>query len=141
MTYETPLRRLLVSDGVTSWAYDRAKQIVYTSPAEESIMAEVAALLTGEMADQALTVTFLGGAKTPDKGIAALELAPGDGHSWIRSIVLTLTADCPCIKRILVVDHTGCATRITLDQIETNVGLGANLFRFTPPINAQVINP
>jgi outer membrane lipoprotein-sorting protein len=141
MTYETPERRLLVSDGVTAWSYDRSKQTVFTTPAEESIMAPIALLLTGEMADQPMTVTFLGGSTDPDRGLAALEIIPGDENRWIRSIVLTLTPDCPCIKRILVVDHTGCATRITFDRIETNVGLGERHFRFIPPKNARVITP
>lgn len=139
--YKIPESRLLVSDGVTAWSYDRSRQMVYTSPARESMMAAVASLLTGEMTDQALTVTFLGGSTSPDEGIAALELIPTDGNRWIRSVVLTLTPDCPCIKRIMVVDHTGCATRITLDRIETNVGLRERHFRFTPPKNARVITP
>ena len=141
LTYKLPDKRLVVSDGETIWAYDREAKTAYSSPAGETVLDDLLALLVGKETEHAVEVRFLGGSGHPDEGVAAIELVPSRNHPFLSSIVLTLEKACPAIRRILVTHHDGSVTRVTLSDIKTNVGMGKRRFMFKPPGGTRVVTP
>jgi outer membrane lipoprotein carrier protein len=139
MTYNTPDKRLVVCDGHTIWSYDQPTRTVYTSAVANTILDEAWGLLAGDNAETAFVARYLGGTSDPKEGRAAIELLPRKKDALVASVVVTLSSQCPAVQRILVVDHTGSVMRISLDGIETNVGLGRRRFTFKPPRGTQVI--
>jgi outer membrane lipoprotein-sorting protein len=141
LTYKEPQKRVVVCDGRTIWSFDRPSKTAITTSVDRTLLDEALGLLVGEETETAFMVRHLGGARIPEDGRAAIELLPRSKDALIAKVVVTLNKKCPCIERILVVDHTGAVMRIDLDRIETNVGIGKRRFIFRPPKGATIVNP
>ncbi len=142
LTYHSPKRRLVVSDGVTAWAYDQAARIAYSSPADDLLVDHLLELISGEQYKKHFKIDFLGGSTRPrGGGFGAIQLIPFKKHPFIASLTFTLDNKCPCIRRVLIAHHDGTVTRITLSDVHFNVGIGKRRFEFTPPKGTHVITP
>ncbi len=141
LEYSKPVQRLLVSDGMFLWAFDKKDKTAIRSRADGSLLLRLFELFvdTGQGTD--FIARHLGGALQPGDGPAAVELVPMSRDPVVSSIVLTLEESCPCLRRVLVIDHSGAVIRVTLDHIRTNVGLVRKLFTFTPPPGAKILRP
>jgi outer membrane lipoprotein carrier protein len=141
IAYKTPKPRLIVSDGKTIWAFDRAASVAVSSPADGSILDSLLGFLVGSGTSELFDAVLLGGASHPDEGFGVLDIIPVQKHPYFSSVILTLGGDCPCIRRVLVTYPGGSLTRITLSEIQTNVGMGQRRFQFTPPRGMRVVVP
>ncbi len=141
LEYKTPARRLLVTDGKTMWAFDPAAKTVITGSPGHSALSGVFALLVDGMDNTAFTASHIGGATKVGDGLAVIELVPSVRDPLVKSIVLTLDKECPCIKRVMIADHAGAVIRVTLENLRLNVGIGARRFRFVPPPGIRVVRP
>ena len=141
LTYKLPEKRLVVCDGQNIWSFDKPTKTAYSASVEGTVLDEALGLLTGDENEVAFLARYLGGASCPDQGKAAIELLPRNKDALVASIIVTLNNQCPCIQRILVVDHAGSVMRLTLNNIETNVGLGKRRFLFKPPKGTKIITP
>jgi outer membrane lipoprotein carrier protein len=136
-----PKRGLLVSDGTTLVAYYPGEKVAYRSTSASTMVGRLFAFFLGEATSGDFTVRRLGGEGSPGEGRAAIELTPVREDPLVAAIVLTVEAVCPAVSRVLVVDHAGGVTRVGLERVRTNVGLGKALFEFTPPPGVKVIQP
>ncbi|MCP4678064.1 MAG: outer membrane lipoprotein carrier protein LolA [Deltaproteobacteria bacterium] len=141
LRYDKPSRRLIVSDGNTLWAYDPASKTVIKGSAGRSLMPRLFNYFLDDEPGDSFVARHLGGAVHPEDGSAAIELVPKERDPVIAKVVLTLRQECPCVQRVLAIDHTGAVIRVTLDKIRTNIGLGKNLFTFKPPPGTSIIRP
>jgi len=141
IAYETPKRRLIVSDGNAVWAYDPEAKIAIIDRPKGSVLYHLFKFLIYEKNLDRFSSTHLGGARRPQTGKAAIQFIPKKNDPIVKSVVLTLNATCPPLTRILLEDVTGAVIRVTLDSIRTNVPLGAKRFTFKPPSGTKIIRP
>ncbi len=141
LRYDKPSRRLIVSDGNTLWAFSPSSKTVIQSSARGSLMPRLLNYFLGDEPGDSFVARHLGGATSPKDGSSAIELVPKKRDTVIAKVVLTLRQACPCVQRVLVVDHTGAVIRVTLDNIRTNVGLKKSLFTFKPPRGTKIVKP
>jgi outer membrane lipoprotein carrier protein len=138
LDYQKPERRVIVSDGVTLWAFDKAERTAVRDDVKNSLLTRVFGFVLGEGED-AFLVRRLGGADKPGQGPVVLELVPRAEDAFVESVALSLDCPCPCVKRVLVVDRTGAVIRVTLSNVRTNVKVGKGRFKFAPPRGVKII--
>jgi len=139
--YTAPVRRLVVSDGTSLWVYDKETNQALKSRADESLLPALFELFLGPGDRKRFEATYLSGGTAGGAQVAVISLTPATRDPFVASIVLTLEDRCPSVRRVLVEDHSGSVTRVTLTALKTNVGIGNNLFRFTPPAGATIVQP
>jgi outer membrane lipoprotein carrier protein len=142
LEYREPEPRLLVADQTWIRSFDQASGKVIKTPVRDSPLAQAFALVFGDPLPEGFSVTFLGGARRPgEPGLAALELRSGSPQSLFEKVVIVLGAQCPCLRRILLVDRAGSAVRLTLENIQLNPPLPRGLFTFKSPPGTKVVSP
>lgn len=143
LEYLEPRRSLLISDGKTVRAWDPQTRTVYESPARGTAIARFAGLaLESPDSDDDFDVRWLGGDRVPAPGRrAAIELRPRFPAPLASRIVLAVTGDCPPVRRVVIIDRAGTATRLILSRPELNRGIPASRFAFEPPPGATIIKP
>lgn len=142
LEYDDPAGALVVSDGKILRSWNPETKTVYETPAKTSpLWGAFAFVLSADPPDD-LRVRFLGGAASPEtsgrRGV--LELVPSRKSTFSR-VLVTLEPTCPPVKRVTIVDLAGTATRITLDDYRTNVGMKKAIFSFATPKGARVVRP
>ena len=140
LKYLKPTGKTITSDGEVLWAYDQEERTAYKSDAKKSLINRIFGFILDDGGD-AFSSRLLGGETQTGKGPVAIELSGRVEDPAVKKVVLTLDEPCPLITRVLVVDHTGAVTRITLSNIETNVKLGKRRFIFRPPRGTSVVKP
>jgi outer membrane lipoprotein-sorting protein len=139
ITYDTPKGQLLVSDGERVLAYSPENEAVIRAPVASTLLPKVFDLFIAPTPDEQWISRHLGGAHRLADGAAAIELLPRAADRFVDRFVLTVGPTCPAVERVVVVDSTGAAHRVTLSKIRTNVGMPAKLFTLDPPEGAQII--
>ncbi|MDD5309994.1 MAG: outer membrane lipoprotein carrier protein LolA [Deltaproteobacteria bacterium] len=139
LDYRKPEKTTLVSDGTIIRSYNPATRTVFENPIGQSPLPAVFGMLAGD--GPPVRLRWLGGAKRPGEGLAALELPGPARDPLVARVVATVDEPCPCLRRVLVVDRAGSAVRITLGAVRTNVGLGRGLFVLKAPPGAAVVKP
>lgn len=138
--YLEPKGKTMLSDGEVSYVYDKAAGTVIVGHPADSILSSTAQLLLGKVEDD-IFIEHIGGANNPRLGPGVLQIIPASPHPFIRSILVTVTSEAPCIKRVIVVDSAGCIIRTTFKNVRRNTGVKERRFSFTPPKNAVIITP
>lgn len=149
MTYLTPEKKIVVSDGKTIRALDANAKTVVETPARRDplyrafnmIIEPVKKLhniFSIRLIQPALIQPAREGAK-PKKTV--ISLIPRKPIGYASQILLTLSPTCPPLERVVFIDKVGTATRITLKNIETNVKIGTSLFKLKIPRGAKIVRP
>ncbi len=140
--YTEPLRQTVVSDGTVVWSYDQRDKTAFSIPVRGTVLPSIFSFLWGIDETSPLRARHIGGALSPkSSGRAAVALILPQTYLPIETVVLTITSNCPGISRVLLGDAAGILTRITLSDVQTNVGIGARWFRFTPPRGTRIVDP
>jgi outer membrane lipoprotein carrier protein len=134
-SYRDPFPQTIVCDGRSLWIYDEDLEQVTVRDVSDSLEDSPAALLGGDVDVDALyAVIDLG----ETEGVAWLELTPRDVDSEYRAVRLGFRGEEPA--GMVLFDNLGQKTRITFHDVQRNVDLDADLFSFTPPAGADVID-
>jgi outer membrane lipoprotein-sorting protein len=141
LTYKRPKVCLLISDGQQLWSYDPKSQTAILGDPADSLLLRLFGILIGDGAESDFIARHIGGGLSPGVEPAAIELVPRKRDSSVASIVVTLKGKEPQLLRVLIVDHGGTVIRITLSNIQYNVGLPGRLFSFELPKGAKVVHP
>ncbi len=132
--YETPYRQQIVADGERLWSYDEDLEQVTVQKVSDVLTSTPAMLLSG---GQPLEEVFVVEELTPGDSARQVRLTPKSDDSNVTAI--TLYFDASTLVRIQALDTFGNTTTFTFSNLERNHALDAQIFRFSPPANADVI--
>lgn len=133
--YRTPYVQQIVGDGTKIWIYDADLEQVTVRKMGLALGNTPAVLLSD---DQPLDKTFVLKDAGERLGARWLELVPKDQEASFGVIRLGVTAG--VLTHMELVDNLGQSTALTFSQVKRNVPVDANLFKFTPPKKADVLD-
>lgn len=132
-SYDKPYKQLLVSDGRKLWSYDPDLNQVTVRKLGDALGSSPAALLAGDSLEENFTLIDGG---TAD-GLQFVEAVPVSKEGTFQSVRIGMKDNLP--RMMEVRDNFGQTTIVQLGQIEGNVALPADTFRFAPPKGADVV--
>ena len=141
MDYHGAPRRAIIANGQAIWALDAATKTVFAERPATSMLPRLFGLLFGPPDAQAFELRPLSPGTDAGRPLAVIELIPRQRDPFVSSIVLTLADRCPPVRRVLVVDHSGSVTRVTLTRVRMNVGLGRGPFELRLPRGYRLVRP
>jgi chaperone LolA len=133
--YQTPFERVIVADGEKVWLYEADLEQVTIRRLTAGIGDTPAALLTGK--ESVLDRFRIEKSWTAD-GLALVRLLPRSADADFAGV--TLGFDGPVLRLLLLDDRLGQQTRVDLTDVRLNPVLAPDVFRFTPPPGADVID-
>lgn len=130
---EEPYEQAVISDGETLWIHDPDLEQATHQPVENQVARSPAMILTQPEAtlETAYEVT-----EASNDNLTAFRLYPTDPDAVFSD--LTLLFENGVIREIRLSDNLGQETRITLDNVETGVGIDPAEFEFEPPPGTDV---
>lgn len=133
--YEAPEPQIIVADGENLWWYDVDLEQVTVRPVDAALEGTPASLLAGpdRRAGRSFRVAALG----PIRGVDWIELVPRGADAAFRTLRVGLEGE--ELRAIEMEDGFGQTTRIDFFDVETGPPLADELFRFTPPPEADVV--
>lgn len=135
-TYEKPYEQLIVGDGIQVWFYDHDLNQVTVRQFNIAIGSSPAALLAGSSAiEDNFVLTELG----LQNQIEWLEAIPKSKESVFEFIQMGFSPE-GTLKIMALRDNFGQTTLLTFSDLDKNPKLPADLFKFIPPENADVIS-
>lgn len=132
--YETPYRQQIVADGERLWSYDEDLEQVTVQKVSDVLTSTPAMLLSG---GQPLEEVFVIEELPPAGSGRQVLLTPKSDDSNVTAI--TLYFDAGTLAGIRALDSFGNTTTFTFSNLKRNHALDAQIFRFLPPANADVI--
>ena len=133
--YHKPYEQLIVGDGKKIWIYDPDLEQVTVKRLDKSIGQSPAALLAGNNdIDRHYNLKDSGN----KDGLEWLEATPKGNDGTFNAVRLGFRGD--SLAAMELKDNFGQTTYLTFAGIKNNPQLGADLFRFTPPKGADVLN-
>jgi len=133
-SYDKPFEQLVVGDGAKVWVYDKDLNQVIVRALDAALGATPAALLAGDNAlERNFTLVDGGNAD----GLAWVDATPKAAESTFTKVRIGFKGALP--RAMELTDAFGQSTRLAFDSFEKNVNLAADLFRFTPPPGADVV--
>jgi outer membrane lipoprotein carrier protein len=131
--YDKPLEQLIVADGQKVWIYDPDLQQVSVRQMNQALGATPAALLAGGSLDKDFTLKAL-----PDRdGLQWVEAAPRQKESPFQAVRVGFRGK--DLAALEIVDSFGQKSNLSFSQVEANVAVAPENFRFTPPKGADVL--
>lgn len=135
-TYEKPYEQLIIGDGTQVWFYDQDLNQVTIRQFNIAIGSSPAALLAGSSAiEENFVLTELG----LQNQIEWLEAIPKSKESAFEFIQMGFSPE-GMLKIMALRDNFGQTTLLTFSDLDKNPELAADLFKFIPPRNADVIS-
>jgi outer membrane lipoprotein carrier protein len=134
-SYATPWERLIVANETEVWLYDAELEQVTLRSADKAIEQTPAGLLAGniESLDNYSVTTV-----SNTEGGSVVTLIPNSGSSDFQKIILIFSAQ--DLVSLSLQDRFGQLTSIKLSGIQRNPELGAELFSFSVPEGADLID-
>ena len=135
-SYSEPEESLVVSDGRWLWLYDPLNREAQKLPVGDGYLSGAAIQFL--LGDGEILRDFRVTAESCDESQARLVLIPRRPTSYERLRVLADRASGD-LRETEIVDLLGNVTRVTFEDIETNVNPAPELFRFVAPAGVTVI--
>lgn len=132
--YAKPNPEVIVADGERLWLYDVELQQVTVKPLNDTLAASPAVLLSGSNdVERSFKVEDLG----ERDGLEWVSLVPKVKDTDFDNVKLGFKGDDVAVMELK--DNLGNLTRITFSNLQRNVPIGDDAFKFTPPKGADVI--
>ncbi len=135
-TYEKPYEQLIVGDGIQVWFYDQDLNQVTIRQFNIAIGSSPAALLAGS---STIEDNFVLNELGLQNEIEWLEAIPKSKESAFEFIQMGFSPE-GMLRIMALRDSFGQTTLLTFSDLEKNPKLPVELFKFTPPANADVIS-
>ncbi|MFI4928915.1 MAG: outer membrane lipoprotein chaperone LolA [Burkholderiales bacterium] len=132
-TYAKPFEQQIVADGQKVWLYDVDLNQVTVRPMTQAIGATPAALLAGGTLDKEFDLKAL----PASDGFEWVQAAPRVKDGPIQSLRVGFKGS--MLAALEIVDAFGQRSMLRFTSLEQNVKLADDVFRFTPPKGADVI--
>lgn len=132
--YAKPNPEVIVADGKRLWLYDVELQQVTVKPLNDTLAASPAVLLSGSNdVEKSFSVEDLGA----KDGLEWVNLVPKVKDTDFENVRLGFKGDDVAVMELK--DNLGDLTRITFSNLQRNVPVADDVFKFTPPKGADVI--
>ena len=135
-TYEKPHQQLLVGDGAKLWIYDPDLKQVTVKKIGAAISSTPAALLAGKDDITALFTLRDAGIGAED-GLSWVEATPRTQDTGFERVRLGLKGK--TLAAMELFDQLGGHTKLAFSDLKTNAPVASDLFHFTPPQGADVL--
>jgi chaperone LolA len=132
--YEKPYQQTIVGDGQKLWIYDKDLNQVTVKKLSGALGSSPAALLAGS---NDIEQYYNLDAKGTKGGLDWLEAYPRDPDSMFTKVRMGFKGN--QIDAMELYDHLGQVTAIHFAKLERNPRISPNLFTFSPPQGADVI--
>ena len=132
--YEKPYQQTIVGDGEKLWVYDKDLNQVTVKNLSGALGSSPAALLAGS---NDIEQHYNLDAKGARGGLDWLEAYPRDEDSMFSKVRMGFKGN--LLDTMELYDHMGQVTVIRFGKLQRNPKLADNLFTFTPPAGADVI--
>lgn len=133
--YSKPYEQVIVGDGSRLWIYDKDLNQVTVRKLDRALGASPAALLAGS---NEIEKSYALKAAGTEGGLEWLEAIPRTQDTAFERIRLGLGRN--GLEAMELRDQFGQTTVIKFSDLQRNVKLGPEAFRFTPPKGADVIS-
>src|SRR5690554_1041965 len=132
--YEEPFEQLIVADGKNLWTLDVELEQATVTPLDDKVASTPAMLLGG---DRAVREGFTVVDEFQEDGLSWVKLEPQIEGTDFESVLLGFDGLAP--RRLEFANSLGHVTTITLTDVELNVDLDDDLFRFDRPRGVDLI--
>lgn len=132
---ESPFPQLLVSNHKTIWLYDPDLETVNERPFSDDLQQTPALLLSEDV--ETLRKNFTVTRKTPDAKTEHFGLIPKVTDGLFQELTLVFVSG--ELKEFRIQDSLGQVSHFTLQQVERNQAIAADLFNFTPPPGVEIL--
>jgi outer membrane lipoprotein carrier protein len=133
--YDKPVRTVIVADGVKLWIHDEDLNQVTVKRMDRALSATPAALLAGQ-AD--VTAMFTLRDAGPADGFDWLEALPRESDTGFERVRIGMRGGVPGAMELQ--DSLGGRTTLRFPEFRANARVDAQVFRFTPPAGADVLD-
>lgn len=136
--YQKPQSKLFVADGATLWVYEPEESQVFKRSLEKSQLPIALTFMTGEgRLLEEFTVKLL---QAPDEKHFFVELVPKRDEGEYKALRLLVDRATYAVRASTVVDPVGNTNHVEFAEVQTNVGLPDQGFRFQPPAGVRVVS-
>jgi outer membrane lipoprotein carrier protein len=133
--YQQPFKQLIVADGDKVWVYDHDLDQVTIKNLKTALGSTPALLLSSD--NTKIEQEFFVNPLPSQPGINRFELVPKDAQAQFTSIRLNLQGK--KLQTFEFTDNLGQTSVITFSQAKYNEAVDPDLFIFTPPAGADVV--
>jgi outer membrane lipoprotein carrier protein len=131
--YTKPFEQLIVADGQKVWIYDTDLNQASSRKLTQALGATPAALLAGGSLEQ----DFVLSSEPPRDGLEWALATPRAKDGPFQQLRVGFRGK--LLSAVEILDSFGQRSKLQFSAFEPNVPLAAELFRFTPPAGADVI--
>jgi outer membrane lipoprotein carrier protein len=135
--YSKPYEQVIVGDGEQVWLHDIDLQQVTVRPMNQALGATPVALLAGSGLEKDFALEPLPGAQ----GLDWVQATPRAKSESVGFQSLRVGFKGKVLAAIDLVDSFGQRSRLSFDNVSTNVASTPEAFRFTPPKGVEVLRP
>jgi outer membrane lipoprotein carrier protein len=133
--YQQPFKQLIVADGENVWVYDHDLDQVTIKNLKTALGSTPALLLSSD--NMKIEQEFFVNPLPSQPGINRFELIPKDAQAQFTSIRLNLQGK--KLQTFEFADNLGQTSVITFSQARYNEAVDPDLFIFTPPAGADIV--
>jgi len=139
--YDAPRVKKLIVDQRQAWLYVPEDHAAYVKKTGSLLNSQTAVRLFSGLArlQDDFTIRFAGPTGKDRDGNLLLVLTPKGRETGASDIVVTVDPERRLVLRCRFLDAYGNVTRLSLEQIRTNVHLSDSLFLFRPPPGVEVL--
>lgn len=142
MRFSDPEGDVIVSDGVYFWVYYPsvdARQVIRAPAGEGRAGAvDLQAQFLGDP-QRRFAATLHGSEAVAGRSAHVLTLVPREAAPY-RQLKVWVDANDHLVRRFEITEESGAVRRFELSDVQVNTRLGDDLFRFSPPAGAHVID-
>lgn len=141
LRFEEPQGDLIVSDGSYLWVYYPSvdpRQVIRTTPAGGAGGIDLRAQFVGDPVTR-FEATLEGREEVGGRTAHVLTLVLRERIGY-RSLKVWIDAQDHLVRRFEIAEDNGSVRRFELSGMRTNPQLGDDLFRFTPPDGARIVD-
>lgn len=132
-------QQIIMTDGITSWAYSpKTNQVVIDNYKEDKNSISPEKFLTEYPNDY--YSNLIGTANINNQDTYEMKLTPKESRSFIKSLKVWVDSKEWFIRKIEIIDMNDNTTVYTVKNIQANVEIGNDKFQFKPTSEIQVID-
>ena len=141
LKFSEPAGDVIVSDGRYFWLYypsvDRRQVLRSAASGGDAGAVDLQAQFIGDPLKR-FRFTYQGKQQVAGRQAYVLTLTPRENVGY-RTLKVWVDANDYLVRRFQITEETGALVEFQLNNLEVNAQMGDNLFRFTPPAGARIV--
>lgn len=129
----------IVTDGASVWSYSKSNNQVLVDKYKENPKSLSPENLLVNVPDEYIT-TILGKEKVGKQDWLILKMVPNEKTANVKWLKVWVDDDDYLMHKVQILDISDNLTTYTVNEMKINTGLGDELFQFTAPPDAEVVD-